>query len=133
MHLIRNLADASRIANPHIRSLVDLRFQQLGTFSDGLLLVVEVGDSVEELEAVSGAAVLYDPFEDVPFGHPYFSPSFDYIEAHYANGRIYCFEAHADTSDDGLGVTLFIPAEEGIPPGLLALCQTYANAAVDTD
>jgi len=126
MFLIRDPADANRIANPYIRALIDLRLQQLGTFHDGLLLVIEVGDSVEILEAASGAAILHDPFEDVPFGHPDFTPSFDYIEAHYANGNITCFEAHADTGDAGLGTTLFVPAEDGIDKMLLAMCAKYA-------
>ncbi|TRZ91891.1 MAG: hypothetical protein D4R84_13500 [Rhodocyclaceae bacterium] len=129
MVIIRDPADASRIANPHIRAILDLRLQQLGTFHDGLLLVVEAGDSVEQLEEVSGVAILHDPFSDVPFGHPDYSPSFDYIEAHYANGNITCFEAHADTGDAGLGTTLFISAEDGVDANLLALCAQYAVPA----
>jgi len=129
MLIIRDPADASRIANPHIRALVQLRFSQLGTFQDGLLVVVEVGDAIEDVERLCGVPILHDPFEDVPFGHPDYSPSFDYIEAHYAHTNITCFEAHADTGDDGLGTTLFVPAEEGIAASLLALCAKYAAPA----
>lgn len=131
MVIIRDQADASYIADPHIRALIGLRLLQLDTFHDGLVVVVEAGDSVEGLETVSGVAILHDPFSDVPFGHPDFTPSFDYIEAHHANGNITCFEAHADTSDDGLGITLFVPAEAGIPTSLLALCEKYAVPAVE--
>ena len=131
MLVLRNPADASRIANPHICALLTLRYTQLGTFHDGLLVVVEVGDSVEQLERHCGMSILHDPYSDVPFGHPDYSPPFDYIEAHYANHSVTCFEAHADTGDAGLGITLFVPAEEGIPASLLAMCQTYATAAVD--
>jgi hypothetical protein len=122
--------DVSRIVNPYVRALVELRLEQLGSFDDGLVLVVEAGDSVDELEVVSGCAILHDPFEDVPFGHPNFTPSFDYLETHYANGKHICYEAHADTGDDGIGSTLFIPDEEGINADLLALCRTYAHRAV---
>ena len=125
--------DVSRITNPDIRALVELRLKQLGNFDDGLVLVVEAGDSVEELEVVSGCSLLHDPFEDVPFGHPDFTPSFDYLETHYANGKLTCYEAHADTGDDGIGCTLFIPAEEGINADLLALCRTYAQPAAELD
>lgn len=131
MLVLREKEDIARIANPHVRSLVDLRYTQLGTFDDGLLLVIEVGDAIEDVERLCGVLILQDPFSDVPFGHPDYSPSFDYIEAHYANGNLTCFEAHADTGDDGLGITLFVPAEEDIAASLLALCQTYATAAVD--
>lgn len=131
MIILRGYLDIGRVSDPSTRSLLVLRLQQLGQIDDGLLLVVEAGDSVKELEAVSGIAILHDPFLDVPLGHTDYSPSFDYIEAHYANGKITCFEAHADTGDDGLGITLFVPAKEGIDASLLALCQTYATAVVD--
>jgi hypothetical protein len=126
MLTIRDKQDASRVTNPYISALLDLRYAQLGTFHDGLLIVVEVGDAIEDVEMLSGVPFLSDPFEDVPFGHPDYSTSFDYIEAHYANGCIYCFEAHADTGDAGLGITLFIPAEKGIDTSLLAMCAKYA-------
>jgi hypothetical protein len=130
MLILRDPEDSRCIANPDLRKLIDLRFDQLGHFHDGLLIVVEIGDSVEELKAVSGFVLLHDPFEDVPFGHPDFTPAFDYMEAHQDDsGRTYCFEAHADTGDDGLGITLFIPAEEGIPASLLAMCARYATPA----
>jgi hypothetical protein len=124
--------DVSCIVNPYVRALIEFRLQQLGDFTDGLVLVVEAGDSVDELEVVSGCSLLHDPFEDVPFGHPDFTPSFDYLETHYANGKLICYEAHADTGDDGIGSTLFIPDEEGINADLLALCRTYAQPAVTT-
>lgn len=132
MLILRDPQDACRIAHPGIRTLIDLRFQQLGHFHDGQLIVVEVGDSVEELEKVSGMAILNDPFEDVPFGHPDFSPSFDYLEAHHdESGIVVCYELHQDTGDDGSGTTLIVPAEEAIADGLLALCRAYAQTAVD--
>lgn len=133
MLVLQSLSNASRIVNPHIRALIELRLEQLGSFDDGLVLIVEAGDTVEELEIVSGCSLLHDPFEDVPFGHPDFTPSFDYLETHYANGKLTCYEAHADTGDDGIGCTLFIPDEEGINADLLALCRTYAQPAAELD
>ena len=129
MVVIRNQEDARRIVHPCIHALLTLRLQQLGTFDDGLLVVVEVGDVVGDIERLCGVAILQDPFEDVSFGHPDYSPSFDYIEAHYANGNLTCFEAHADTGDAGLGSTLFVPAEEGIDASLLAALKQYAVPA----
>lgn len=129
MIVLRDRKDISRIANQHIHCLLDLRYQQLGTFHDALLLVIEDGDSVEEVERLCGLPILYDPFSNVPLGHPDYSPPFDYIEAHHANGTVYCFEAHADTDDDGLGITLFVPTEEGVPAILLALCTKFSAPA----
>ena len=129
MLVLREKEDIARIANPHVRSLVDLRYQQLGTFDAGLLLVIEVGDAIEDVERLCGVPILYDPFSDVPFGHPDYSPSFDYIEAHYAKGNITCFEAHADTSDDGLGTTIICPVEKGIDASLLAVLAAWVTPA----
>jgi hypothetical protein len=129
MIVIRDPADARHIANQHIRVLLDLRYAQLGTFHDGLLIVVEVGDAIEDVERLCGVAILHDPFSEVPLGYPDYSPPFDYIEAHYAKGNLTCFEAHADTGDAGLGITLFVPAEEGIDKRLLVVLKRYAVPA----
>jgi len=131
MLILRDPNDASGVSDPAIRALIDLRLRQLGHIHDGLLVVVESGDGVEALESVSGSPLLHDPFEDVPFGHPDFTPSFDYLEAHHDEaGRTYGYEMHFDTSDDGIGTTLFIPAQESIDANLLALCVTYAIPAL---
>jgi hypothetical protein len=121
MIVIRNSEDVSSISNPCIHALLALRLQQLGTFHDGLLIVVEVGDSVEELEAVSGVAILHDTFEDVPFGHPDFTPSFDFVIDHGA-----AYEMHFDVSDDGIGTTFVVPKGDGIDACLLSLCREFA-------
>ncbi len=125
-------SDVSRISNPYIRALIELRFRQLGTFNaeDGLLIVVESADTLDELERVSGCALLHDPHEGVRFPDPAFSHSFDILEKHYENGKLYCFEAHVDTSDDGIGTTLFIPAD-GVDADLLAMCAQYAVPAIE--
>ncbi len=123
MIILRGFADIGRVSNPSIRSLLVLRLQQLGQISDGLLLVVEAGDSVAEVEADSGVAILHDPFEDVPYGHPDFTPSFDFVIGHST-----AYEMHFDASDDGTGTTLFVPTGEGIDADLLALCAKYAVA-----
>ncbi len=122
----------SRISNPYIHHLIELRLEQLGSFDDGLLIVVDDCDSVDELEAVCGCSLLHDHFEDVPFGHPDFTPSFDYLEAHHdESGNVVCYEMHFDdSSDDGIGTTLFIPTDESINADLLALCRTFATNAV---
>ena len=120
MIVIRNPEDARRVTDPHIRALLGLRLQQLGTVDDGLLVVVEAGDSVAEVEADSGVAILHDTFEDVPYGHPDFTPAFDFVIDHST-----AYEMHFDASD-GIGTTLLIPKGEGIDTDLLALCREFA-------
>ena len=73
MLILRAPADASRISNSAIRSLAELRFSQLGqdepydADQHGYMVVVEVGDTVQELEEESGCAILHDLFDDIPF------------------------------------------------------------------
>jgi hypothetical protein len=127
MRILRNREDVAAIAHPDIHALFALRLRQLGHFDDGLLLLVEMGDSVDELEAISGVSIPHDLCSNVPFGHPDFTHSFDFMEAHQdASGHIYCYELHQDTGDDGIGITIFVPSEEGIADSLLALCRTYS-------
>lgn len=122
MIVIRNSEDAHRIAHPCIQSLLDLRLQQIGTFQDGLLVVVEAGDAIEYMERLCGVAILHDPFSDVPLGHPDYSPSFDFAIDHST-----AYEMHFDASD-GIGTTLLIPNDAGIDADLLALCREFAVA-----
>ncbi len=126
MIVIRDLEDARRVTDPHIRALLTLRLQQLCPIEDGLLLVVEAGDCVEELEAVSGVPILSDPYSDTAHGQPDYTPSFDFVIDHSA-----AYEMHFDSSDDGIGTTLFIPKGNSIDADLLALCAQYAVPAVE--
>jgi hypothetical protein len=125
MLILRDPAGASRIADSDVRTVVQHRLHQLNTFDDGLLMVVESYDSTEALERVSGCALLSDPFNGMPYGHPDFTPSFDFLLEHR-----HVYEMHFDTSDDGIGITLFIPKTKGIDPSLLAMCSEYAVPAV---
>ena len=130
MLVLRDPTAIGRIANPDIRQLVALRFAQVceGQPYDehvhGYMIVVEPGDTVRELEQESSCAILHDLFDDIPFGDPEFTPSFDILEEHHA-----CFEMLFITNDDGFGITLFIPKTEGIDADLLAMCAEYATAA----
>jgi hypothetical protein len=124
MLVLRDPADASLIADPCIRILVALRFEQLGTIEDGQFIVVEPGDTVDGLEKQCGCPILYEPFDGAPYGHPDFTPSFDILEDH-----VHAYEMLFVTTD-AFGVTLFIPKREGIDACLLAMCAQYANPAV---
>ena len=129
MLVLRDPKLASSITNPDIRALVEQRFAEIcaGEPYDydrhGYMIVVEPGDTVDALEKESGCAILYDPFGDVPYGHPDFTPSFDILE-----DRHVCYEALFLTTDD-FGITIFIPKVEGIDACLLAMCAEYAIPA----
>ena len=130
MLVLRDPALASSIADPDIRTLVELRFAQVcvGEAYDynrhGYMIVVEAGDSVESFEAEVRYPLLRD--DDTPFGHPDFTPSCEVLEEHPG-----CYEMVFILNDDGFGIALFIPKAEGIDPALLSMCATFAKPAPD--
>lgn len=131
MLVLRDPDLTSQIRNPQIRKLVSLRFAQVcnGEPYDynrhGYMVVVEPGDTVEQLEQETGCGIARDVFDETRYGESDFSPAFDYVEL---NNDVY--EIRFDCNDDGFGVTFFIPKkQEGIPGDLLALCADYAVPA----
>ena len=130
MLVLPDPALTSQIRNPQIRTLVSLRFKQVcnGEPYDrnrhGYMVVVEPGDTVEQLELETGCGITRDVFDETRFGEADFAPSFEILEEHDA-----CYEMHFSLNDDGFGITLFIPKAEGIPGDLLALCANYAIPA----
>lgn len=118
MLILRNAADVALIADPNLRALVALRFRQLDSpddpdAPDAELIVVEGGDAVSELEAAIGLPLLHGLFDDLPFGHPDFSPCFDLLEEHiHGNTRIY--EMVFISNDDGAATAIFVADSEGI-------------------
>ena len=135
MLILRGPELASRIANPDIRRLVEQRFAQVCGDEPydydlhGYIVVVERGDSVEQIEAEIGCSILFDPFEDVPYGHPSFAPSFDTLEVHYdEHGNVF-YEILYVLADSGFAVTALVPQVEGIDGPLLAMCAEYSTPA----
>ena len=141
MIVLRDPQATSQITDPYIRDLVALRFSQIlaGEPYDydrhGYKVVVEPGDTVEQLEQEIGLPILHGLFDDIPFGDDDFTPCFDVLEEHiYENGnnndqhRI--FEILIISNDDGFATTVFVPATEGTDSRLLAMCRSFATPAV---
>jgi hypothetical protein len=120
MILLCESALIESINDPNIRCLVERRFNQLGA-SDGQMIVVEPGDSVEALEKSSGCPILRDLFDECRFPDDGFAPAFEVLEDHGC-----CYEMVFIFTDNGSGVELFIPKREGVDPQLLAMCAQYA-------
>ncbi len=134
MLILRNAADVALIVDPAMQALVDLRFRQLNSpdaldAPDAELIVVEGGDAVSEIEAAVGLPILHGLFDDLPFGHPDFSPYFDILEEHI-NGNTRIYEMVCIGNDDGAATAIFVADSEGIPSDLLALCRSFATPAV---
>ncbi|MCX7140799.1 MAG: hypothetical protein NT123_06815 [Proteobacteria bacterium] len=136
MLILRDPTDAGSISDPAIRSLVELRFAQIGqdepydADQHGYMIVVEPGDTVQELEQETSCCILHDLFEDIPFGNPDFTPSFEILEEHHGTDGTVFYEMLFITNDDGFGITLFVPKAEGIDAGLLAMLAEFATPAL---
>ena len=135
---LRDPQSTGQITDPYIHELVSLRWSQIlaGEPYDydrhGYMVVVEPGDTVEQLEQEIGLPILHGLFDDVPYGHPDFTPCFDILEEHvYEQRRTY--EMVIISNDDGFATTVFVPACQGIPGDLLAMCSAYATPAVTCD
>ena len=90
------------------------------------MVIVEPGDTVEQLEQAVGLPLLRSLFDDVPYGDPDFTPCFDILEEH-TDGKRRIYEMVFISNDDGFATTVFVPAAEGIPTDLLAMCRSFAT------
>jgi hypothetical protein len=138
MIVLRDPADVAGVVHPLIRDLAALRTTQIlnGETYDpaihGVMVVVEPGDTVEQLEQEIGLPILHGLFDDVPFGDPDVTPCFEILEEHtYEQHRIY--EMVFISNDDGFATTVIVPATEGVPGDLLAMCRSFATPAVTCD
>ena len=136
MLILRDHSAVDLIADPDLRALVALRFRQLNSPDDpdapdatGHFIVVEPGDTVEQLEQSVGLPILHGLFDDLPFGHPDFFPCSEILEEH-RNESTCIYEMVFISDDDGAATAIFVADTEGIDADLLALCRSFATPAV---
>ena len=82
----------------------------------GHFVLVEVGDSIAEIEAMTGCQLINSDAD--------FQPSFEWLVEHPS-----FYEAVFIFSDDGFGIDLLISKAVGIDAELLAMCAKYAVPA----
>jgi hypothetical protein len=80
----------------------------------GEMIVVEAGDTLLSLERESGVPIASNPFDDSHFPDPDFVPVCECLEEHS-----HCYEMLFLFSDDGAGITFFVPKSPGIDADLL--------------
>ena len=90
----------------------------------GHFVLVEVGDSIAEIEAGTGCKLMHDLSKVNQTIDSEFQPSFEWLVEHPS-----FYEAVFIFSDDGFGVDLLIPKALGIDPDLLAMSAKYAVPA----
>jgi len=131
MRVLRSREDAGELTDPYLRNLVEQRIDQVEETSPwdadelGPIVVVEPGDTADDLDAALGFPVLRGLFDDVPFGDEGYAPAFEFIEAH---GEA-CYELVFIISDSGFGYDIFVLNRPGVDPVLLAMCATYTQPA----
>ena len=129
MTVVRDLQSAHQISNPQIKQLVqqrinDLAGQDIGEWEFGYFLVIEFTDTIQAIKAQVGFDILCNRFTGIRYDQAGFTPSFEFIEEFPS-----CYDMVFILSDDGAGVEVFIPKDDGIDPDLIAMCQLYVVQA----
>jgi len=111
------------ITDPRLRALLERSFASMHTphgdlTDDTEWLVVEPGDTEEDIIREIGFSPLVEEIDGTRFGSPDFHPSWDHIAMHEGY-----YEA-IWTFGSTFAYILFIPDVEGL---LLALCREYAR------
>ena len=120
MIVIRDAPSMSNIADP----LVQQRFAEISAVGEVHFVIVQVGDTVAQIESECGFPILTNMVDGSRFGDAGFTPCFEVLEEHAR-----CYEMVFILNDDGYGIDIFIPKVIGIDPELLAMCTQYAVPA----
>ena len=134
MQILRSLAALDGIPAGLVRSLLAQRFAELSQDEPydpalhGFFVVVEAGDSLDDIERACGCKLLSKRYGPARFGDADFVPDWEFCEFHAADGSPGCFEAVFVLSDDGFGVVLVTPDVDDVNPALRTMCRTFALA-----
>ena len=123
MIVLHDNSSIDQISNNAIKVLIRKRIDSLNELDAADLcniLVVEGSDTLESLSALLTFNILCNRFTGIRFDQEGFTPSFEFIEEFPS-----CFDMVFVLSDDGFGVELLIPKEEGINSELIEMCRTF--------
>jgi hypothetical protein len=117
------------LTDNQLRYLLSERLDQVTNAWEGIdlsdlthFLIIQAGDTAAEAEHELGWSLLVNPLDGARYGHPDFTPSWEWIEDHGG-----WFEAVYIMSDDGFGITLFVQDHPETDADLLALCREFAE------
>lgn len=110
-----------------LTALIHARIEELAEYTEQIgelvtFIVVQSGDSVEQIDAALGFDILSNRFDMTTFGSASFTPSWDGLAEHAG-----WFDLIYVLSDDGFGIVVYVPKVDA-PPELLAMCSRYAAA-----
>jgi hypothetical protein len=120
MLVLKYPSSFNSITDPDILKLVRLRHDQMGDEMFGSVIIIEVGDTVEDIEEEIGFFVMTNLFDDIRYPDPDFVPCFEVLEDH---GTFY--EMVFILGDGDESIEIFIP-KHGVDNELLAMCSQYA-------
>ena len=120
MLILKSPSSFDSITDPDILRLVKLRHSQLGDEMFVSVIIIEIGDTVEDIENEIGFFVMTNLFDDVRYPDPDFVPSCEALEDHGG-----CYEMLFILGDGDEAVEIFIP-KAGVDNELLAMCSQYA-------
>lgn len=106
--------------DPDLLKLITLRLTQLAPTFPHQMIIVEPGDTVEDLETITGFPILTNLFDDVRYPDPDFEPCCEVLEDHGC-----CYEIVFIFSDGDDSVSLFIPKTD-VDEELLSMCAQFA-------
>ncbi len=108
------------ITDPDILSLVKLRHDQMGDEMFGSVIIVEVEDTISDIEKEIGFSILTNLFDDISYPDPDFIPSCEALEDHGIFYEMLFIFVDCDEA-----IELFIP-KVGVDPLILSMCSQFA-------
>lgn len=130
MKVIRDPLQLREITDSLLKELLERHFANLAEIGPynpdlfGFFVLVEDGDSLEDVETVSGCSLRESWYEDCQFGDDDFIPRWEWLEYHVgAAGSPGCFEIVFVLDDSGFGVVILVPDQLGVDSILLKLCR----------
>lgn len=121
--VVHDHSSIDQISSIAIKDLIRKRIDSLNDLDAGDLcniLVVEGSDTLGSLSEQLTFNILCNRLTGIRFDQEGFTPSFEFIEEFPS-----CFDMVFVLSDDGFGVELFVPKEEGINSELIEMCRTF--------
>lgn len=126
MQIIRDFESLACLDDDFLRQLIARRIDErcdgepYDPDVNGGFIVMVPGDGVEVVEAALGTLLLRNPVSGLEYGHPDFTPLFEYAGRHAR----WCELVFLGAGDEG--VTLFVPRHPDVEPRLLTLAAEYA-------
>jgi hypothetical protein len=130
MIVLRDPQQLTQVVQPEIKAFLRRRFHDIcapepyDPDEHGFFILVEPGDTSEQIESTTGYSLLKSLFNGTVYGDPDFTPDFEYLEDHVG-----FYEAVYIFTDSGFAVVMIVPKGEGIDAGILELCAEFAIPA----